>query len=489
MSRDATAPSRRARDWPRSWLPATLDPAQILVFSFAAVIATGTLLLMLPAASTSGTSLRFVDAFFTIVSATCVTGLAVVDTGSAFTTFGQLVILVCIQIGGLGFMTFTTVFLVALGKRLTIADRVLIQESFHHSPTGKLSTLIVYIFSATALTELVGTLLLTKRWLEQGLYTEFGDAFYSAAFHAISAFCNAGFSLFPDNLMRFQRDAFTQLVISALIVVGGLGFLTGLDLKEYLQQRLFIRFWPQAARQRVERMRPRPRLSLHTKFAVVTTAVLLLIGTVSFYVLERNGVLAGMSAATAWLNAWFCSVTPRTAGFNTVDYGQMSGPALLCTIVLMFIGGSPGSAAGGVKTTTFGLLLIYALFRWRGHESPHAFNRSIPQATLERATAVIVLAVGVIVLAVSALLAAEGRAGTAAESQARFLPLLFEGFSSFGTVGLSMGITPQLTDAGKLILCGLMFVGRIGPATVAMAVGTRKVQAKFRYAEENVMVG
>ena len=303
MSRDATAPSRRVLDWPRSWLPTTLDPAQILVVSFAAVIILGTLLLMLPAASTPGTSLRLVDAFFTLVSATCVTGLAVVDTGTAFTTFGQLVILCCIQIGGLGLMTFTTVFLVALGKRLTIADRVLIQESFHHSPTGKLSTLIIYIFSATALTELVGTLLLAKWWLEQGVYTRFWDAFYSAAFHAISAFCNAGFGLFPDNLMRFQRDTFTQLVISLLIIVGGLGFLTGLDLKEYVQQRLFIRFWPKAARLRVERMRPRPRLSLHTKFVVVTTAALLAVGTVSFFVLGRDGALAGGRARPAPVEA------------------------------------------------------------------------------------------------------------------------------------------------------------------------------------------
>jgi trk system potassium uptake protein len=182
-------------------------------------------------------------------------------------------------------------------------------------------------------------------------------------------------------------------------------------------------------------------------------------------------------------------VTARTAGFNTVDYGQMGGPALLCTIVLMFIGASPGSAGGGVKTTTFGLLLVHAVFRWRGHDSPHAFGRSIPRNTLDRASSIVVAGVAVIILAASVLMSAETRTLEPAESQTRFLPVIFETVSAFGTVGLTMGMTPTLTAAGKLILCLVMFIGRVGPVTVALAAGVPRLRHKYRYAEENVMVG
>jgi trk system potassium uptake protein TrkH len=312
---------------------------------------------------------------------------------------------------------------------------------------------------------------------------------YPAVFHAVSAFCNAGFALFPDNVTRFRSDPVTIAVISALIIAGGLGFLVGLDVKEYIQQRWFRKLWPGPVRRRVEAIRPRPRLSVHTKFVLTVTAVLLLVGTISYYGLERLGVLAGMSDGDAWLNAWFCSVTARTAGFNTVDYGQMGGPALLCTMVLMFIGASPGSAGGGVKTSTFGLLVVYAVFRWRGHDSPHAFGRSIPQDTLDKASSVVIAGVAVIILAGSLLMSTEARTMDAAESQAKFLPVLFETFSAFGTVGLSMNFTPVLTNAGKLLVSLVMFIGRVGPVTVALAVGVPRLRHRYRYAEENVMVG
>jgi trk system potassium uptake protein TrkH len=200
-------------------------------------------------------------------------------------------------------------------------------------------------------------------------------------------------------------------------------------------------------------------------------------------------LLREMSAAEAWMNAWFCSVTARTAGFNTIDYGQFGGPALLCTMVLMFIGASPGSTGGGVKTSTFGLLLVYAVFRWRGHSSPHAFGRSIPQDTVDRAMSVVIAGVAVVILAGSLLMSTEARTMDPRESQARFLPVLFETFSAFGTVGLSMGITGKLTAAGKIVVAIVMFVGRVGPVTVALAMGVPKVTTRYRYAEENVMVG
>jgi trk system potassium uptake protein len=486
---DPKAAVRSALRRRRQWLPRSLHPAQLIVLSFGLVILAGTLLLWTPAASATGESIGLVDAFFTATSATCVTGLAVFDTGERFTTFGQLVILTCIQIGGLGLMTFTTVLLVATGRRLAIADRIAIQESFHHSPTGQLRQLIVYIFSATLMTELIGALALASWWFMKGVYATPAEALYSGIFHSVSAFCNAGFALFPDNVTRFRGDGFVVAVITFLIIAGGLGFLVGLDVKEYVQQRWFRRTWSKTIATRVEAIRPRPRLSLHTKFVLSVTAALLLVGTISYYGLERFGVLAGMNEKDAWLSAWFCSVTARTAGFNTVDYGQMSGPALLCTMVLMFIGASPGSAGGGIKTSTFGLLLVYGLFRWRGHEGPHAFGRSIPRETVDRASSVVIAGVAVIILAASFLMSTEARSLDPGESQARFLPVLFETFSAFGTVGLSMGITGKLTAAGKIILSLVMFIGRVGPVTLALSMGVPRVPIRYRYAEENVMVG
>jgi trk system potassium uptake protein len=473
----------------RQWLPKRVHPSQLLVLSFAGVITIGTILLSLPTASRSGRPLSLLDAFFTATSATCVTGLVVVDTSTQFSLFGQLVILACIQIGGLGLMTFTTVFLLATGRRLAIGDRIAIQESFYHGPTGKLSTLILYIFVATVITECAGGLLLTWWWLRIGEAKTIGEALYQGMFHAIGAFSNAGFGLYPDNAMRFQSDPVVLGILSTLIIAGGLGFLVTLDLKEYLQQRYFSRLWSDRVRKRVEAIRPRPRLSLHSKFVLTTTAALLVIGTVSYYALERWGAFREMTTADALLNSWFCSVTARSGGFNTIDYTSLGGPALLCTMVLMFIGGSPGSVTGGVKTSTFGLLLVYALYRWRGHDTPHAFKRSIPRETVDRASAVVIVSVGVIIIGGSLLMATEARSADPFESQAKFLPVMFESFSAFGTVGLSMNVTPGLSAAGKFVLTILMFVGRLGPITLALAIGSGRRGSTFTYAEENVMVG
>lgn len=461
----------------------------MVVISFAAVILLGTFLLSLPAASRSGQGLRLIDAFLTAMSATCVTGLVVVDTGSHFTLLGQLVILVCIQVGGLGLMTFTTIFLLATGRRLAITDRIAIQDSFLHSPSGKMGPLVWYIVKATLVTEVLGALVLAAWWVRTGVYKNWPDALYSGFFHSVSAFCNAGFALFPDNAMRFQGDPVVLGVFSALILAGGLGFLVGLDVKAYLEQRWFQSLWTQPRRELVAAIRPRPRISLHSKFVLTVTASLLVVGAVSYYLLERDGLFREMALTEKLLNSWFCSVTARTAGFNSIDYALMGGPALLCTMVLMFIGASPGSCGGGVKTSTFGILVIYAVFRWRGHDSPHAFGRSIPQDSVDRATSVVIAAVAVVILASSVLMATDAHGAPAQESQARFLSLLFETFSGFGTVGLSMGITPKLTDSGKFVISVLMFLGRVGPLTVAFAIGSRRIVARYKYAEENVMVG
>jgi len=466
-----------------------VKPPQLVVLSFALVVFVGTALLSLPAATRTGRGLPLVDAFFTAVSATCVTGLAVVDTGTVFSTFGQLVILSCIQVGGLGLMTFTTVLLISVGRRLAIADRVIIQESFHHTPTGRVATVIKYIVVATFAVEGAGALLLGAHWLREGRYETLGETAYSAVFHSVSAFCNAGFSLHADSLVGFSRDFFSLAVISALIVIGGLGFLVGLDLKEYVQLRWLGRLRTEEVGKLAGVGLRRPRLSVHTKLVLITTAALLAVGTVSFYLLERRGVLAGMTTAGAWANAWFLSVTPRTAGFNTIDYARLGGPGLLCTMVLMFIGASPGSTGGGIKTSTFALLVAFSLWRWRGFTRLHVFNRTIPEDTVDRAAAVVVASLALLILATSALMATEAFGESAEQSQRDFLPVLFESVSAFATVGLSMGQTALLTPAGKLIVAALMFMGRTGPLTLALAISLRRSRAQFRFAEENVMIG
>jgi trk system potassium uptake protein len=473
----------------KSFIIRHLTPVQTVVLSFAGVIFLGTILLSLPMATQTGERISLLDAFFTAVSATCVTGLAVVDTGSFFSTFGQLVILGCIQIGGLGLMTLTTVFLVATGRKLAIADRVAIQESFTHQPTGEIKTIVKYIVAATFLTEGLGALLLTIWWTWQNRFTSFGETVYHAVFHSVSAFCNAGFALYSDSLTRFQTDAVTIFIISGLIVAGGLGFLVGLDLKEFIQIRFFHRYWSAGVQERVDAIRPRARLSVHTKFVLWVTGALLFIGTISYYFLERGGLFREMSFGAAWLNAFFCSVTARTAGFNTVDFAQMGAPALLCTMVLMFIGASPGSTGGGIKTSTFGILVAYSVSRWRGFVNLNIFNRTVAPESVDKAGAVVVSAIALIILAGSALIAVETYHLSAKESQFLFASIIFETISAFATVGLSLGQTSLLTPAGKIIVCLVMFIGRVGPLTLALAISRRRRRAQLRYAEENVMVG
>jgi trk system potassium uptake protein TrkH len=310
-----------------------------------------------------------------------------------------------------------------------------------------------------------------------------------ALFHSVSAFCNAGFALFPDNMVGFQRDWFVQLTVSSLIVTGGLGFLVGLDIKEYLQHRFFFGYMSGETRALISTIRPRPRLSLHTKLVLITTTALLVVGTVSFYLLERGGLLKTMEEGEAWLNAYFLSVTPRTAGFNTVDYMHMSGAAVLCTMVLMFIGASPGSTGGGIKTSSFGLLVGYSVTRLLGQVRLNLFNRTVPQSSIDRGAAVVVAAIALIIVASSALMITETYGSNAAQSQGKMLSVLFETISAFGTVGLSLGQTAVLTDPGKLIISLVMFMGRTGPLTLALAISIRQSRVQYQYAEENVMVG
>jgi trk system potassium uptake protein TrkH len=431
----------------------------------------GTLLLSLPFAR-AGDPLALVDALFTATSAVCVTGLTVVDIGTRFSAAGQAVILALIQVGGLGLMTFAVFVGVVLGRRMAFTDRMVIQDSMHHTPKAGVGRLVRYVLSFTLVVEATGATLL---WLRFRGQFPAGQAVWHSIFHAVSAFCNAGFGLLPDSFVRYRGDLLVNLAVTGLVVVGGLGFLVNMELWDQVSLRL-------------RKIRP-PLPTLHTRLALTVTVALLLGSTVMFLALEWNNVLRGLPVGERLLAGWFQSVTPRTAGFNTVDFGRVSSDTLFFTMFLMFVGASPGSTGGGIKTTTFGLLVALVVARWRGHGRATLFHRTIPHAVMDRALTLALLASALVSLSVGLLVATETRGVPFGAAAPRFLALMFEAVSAFGTVGLSTGITASLSAAGKLVLMVLMYAGRVGPLTLVLAVGPRPDRGRFRYAEENVMVG
>ena len=462
----ATAVRRRRTGWRRLTTP------QLFVASFAGLVAAGTLgLKMLPGLYT-GARLGWLDALFTATSAVCVTGLIVVDTATYFTFAGQLFLLALIQLGGLGMIAFTTLIILALGKRLTLRAEALSRgASADVAPDVDMSLLGRDVVRFTLGFEAVGALLLYMLWVP-----DFGwvGAAWPAIFHSISAFCNAGFSTFSDSLIGAQRDPGILLTIAGLVIAGGLGFLT---LEEFAQ-------WRRAASRR------RFRLSVHSKLVLVTTAVLVVGGWLAFAVFEWRGVLGELPVGYRITNALFLSVMPRTAGFNAIDYGAASDSTGFLTIILMFIGGSPGSTAGGIKTTTFLLLGLLAFSRMRGSEVVSVWRRSIPEETIQRAVGLAVVAFTVVTAGIFLLTWTEA-ATAPASPHGRFLSHMFEAASAFNTVGLSMNVTPTLSDPGRLLTVVLMFVGRVGPLTFAAAVALKRYRRSndYHYAYEDVVVG
>jgi len=456
--------SRRESFWRR------LSPPQLFVGSFLLLILLGTLGLKTLPGLYTGAPLSWLDALFTATSAVCVTGLIVVDTATYFTVWGQAFILLLIQLGGLGIITFTTVLIVALGRRLSLRQQALAASAVEAAPHVDYRQLARDVVRFTFLIEAAGALLLYL-----GFLPELGwrGAFWPAVFHAISAFCNAGFSTFSDSLVGFRTNPVVLPVIMVLIVVGGLGFLT--------LEELYL--WRRSIRER-----RRFRLSLHSRLVLTTTALLLGVGWVFFVFFEWKATLAALPLPAKLLNGLFMSVTARTAGFNTIDYGAATEQTSFLTILLMFVGGSPGSTAGGIKTTTIALLVLLAISRLRGQEIPSCWSRSVPHEVVQRAVGLFVVAVAVLMLGSFVLTATEIEHGVTAPGG--FLKYLFEAYSAFGTVGLSMGVTPSLSTAGRWIIILLMFIGRVGPLTFAAALTIRRHRTpQFRYAYEDVVVG
>lgn len=452
------------------WRGLIRHPARLLVLGFAAAILIGGILLALPVAG-QGPALSFVDALFMATSAVCVTGLAVVDPGSAFSGFGQAALLGLVQVGGLGITTLSMAALLLIGQQVSLAGSDAVQDSFALSHRISLGTMLRQVIFWTLVIEALGAAVL---FLAESQRLPPGQALWISVFHAISAFCNAGFGLRPDNLMADRDNPAIILPISLLIIFGGLGFAVIAELARRLMRRV---------------RGQRTVFSLHTKVALTMTGGLLAVGMAGFMLLERDNLLVNMSLGDALLTSWFASVTPRTAGFSSVDYGQVTAATLYFTVVLMMIGGCPGSTAGGVKATTLGVLLALARARYRGERGVRLFNRSVPETNLAKAGWVVALAFILIIVGAIALSALEVSGQFRPRSVEWSLGLLFEVVSALGTVGLSTGITPHLSDGGKILLMLLMFIGRLGPLTIAVAIAQQQPRPAVSYAEEQVMIG
>lgn len=437
----------------------TFSPTQVLALGFAALILLGTFLLTLPIATVDGQGASFIDALFTSTSATCVTGFAVVDTGSYFTVFGQLVILFLIQIGGLGFMGFATLFAIILGKKITLKERILLQEAYNQLNTGGIVQLVKYILQFSFIIEGIGAVILTLYWLQD---LGWKKALYFGIFHAVSAFNNAGFDLFGHyrSLSGFVNDGLVNLIIMTLVVLGGLGFA--------VLAELFITRGK--------------KLHLHSYLVLKTTAILILVGAVVIYCFEVGNpkTLQGLDPGTRILASLFHAITTRSGGFNTLPIGDFRDGTLFFMMMLMFIGASPGSTGGGIKTTTFVVILLSLKATLTGKQNVAVRERIIPKAQVEKAYTIAFLALLAIMLITIILTITE---------EADFLPLFFEAVSAFATVGLSTGITPGLSTAGKIVLIMAMYTGRVGLLTIAFALALRNKRTELKYPEEKILIG
>jgi trk system potassium uptake protein TrkH len=427
---------------------------------------TGGILLWFPFSATKA-HLRFVDALFSSTSAVCVTGLVVIDIGKDLSALGQVITIFLFQIGGLGIITFSTVFFVLMGRGISFKGRDIVQSTFLHTPRTDFLVIAKSVLLFTFIFELLGTLFLFIRFSQD---FSIGWALYHAAYNAISAFNNCGYSLFSDNLMGYQGDLTVNLTIMGLIVVGGIGFI--------VQYEVFSKL------RGVQK-----KLSVHTRIVIITTAILVLSGAILFYLFERNHIIKGVPVQTKILTSFFQSITPRTCGFNTVDIGLLANDTLLLLIILMFIGASPGSTGGGVKTTSAALLVMMLWNRLKGNEDVNIFNRTIPREIMSRTLSIIFASAFSIAIITSVLLITGRGNLPITESRHFFVEYLFDTVSAFGTVGLSMGITPKLNDIQKYALIIMMFAGRVGPLTLAFSLSRGTGQRRITYAEEGVMVG
>lgn len=447
----------------------SFTPNRMIVVSFLIIIIIGTILLMLPWAKKTE-SLCLVDALFTSVSAVCVTGLTVVDIGSDFTLFGQMVVMILIQIGGLGIMTFSTFFLYLLHRRVSIRNRDVIDSTIVNEPVPNIAAFLYRIIIIVFIIEGIGVIFFTLRWLE---YYSFPKALYYSVFHSISAFCNAGFSLYTDSFEGFRTDPWLNIILMSLIILGGLGFIVLLDIKKLFSLR----------------HKEKKVISFHTKVVLTVTLFLIISGTIMLYFIEREYSFKSIDTFPALLTSLFQSVTARTAGFNTISMNTLTNSSCLILMFLMFVGAAPGSCGGGVKVTTFGILIALFFSKFKGREYAHIYQRTISKETVSKVIAIVFSSVLIIGIIFFLLLLTEQQVQGTEHERGNFIEILFEAFSAFGTVGLSMGITSQLSKMGRILIILLMFIGRLGPLTLAVALSQKHRRVKFRYAEGEIKIG
>lgn len=451
------------------------NPAKVFAFSFLVLILTGAVLLYFPRATTDLRGASFLNALFTSASAACVTGLVVLNTNAGsgmmvhlqtFSTFGQVVILVLMQVGGLGIMTLSTAAVVLVGGKLSFRDKKMISSMLDEDRAVTLMGLVKRIVIMSLAFESVGALLMGLRFLHY--FSDSGQAAYYGIFHAVSAFNNAGFSLFPTSLTAFDTDPVIMPVISLLIVFGGLGFAVVNTIFSPNQ-------WKQGFRQGIK------RLPIHTKIVLISTTALIFGGMVLLLIFDYNGSMAGIGFGRKVVGALFQSISARTTGFNSLDISQITRSAALVFVLLMFVGASPGGTGGGIKTTTVVVFLASLRSMLRGREEIEVFHRRIAKSVVQKAVAVTALAFTFVMGALLLLLATQPKIPT--------VSLMFETFSAFGTVGLSMGATTALNPFGKWVIIILMYVGRIGPVTLALAVAEKHSKRGVSYPEGKVVVG
>ncbi len=458
-------------------------PAKSLIISFLFLIITGAGVLMLPRAST-GEPLSFVDALFTSTSATCVTGLIVKDTGGDFTLLGQIVILTLIQLGGLGIVIFGAVLALLLGQAFSVSESVAMQDLLNTRTLNRIGQMIAFIFVGTILIEIAGAVAFMSLWDDvPGRVPGYYNKLFCSIFHSISAFCNAGFSLFSDSVIQYKKSWQVYGVFCPLIILGGLGFGVLYNLADVAADKI-KRFTKKIINPKKHFYMEAPkRLSLQTKIVLFASLVLVIGGAVLFYLFEYHITEYYYAKSAAFGDAFFQSVTARTAGFNTVDIGEVKSANKMLLIILMFIGGSPGSTAGGIKTVTFAVIIMTAFAALRKRPEVEMFNRSIRLVIVGRAITVMLLFIFVLFTATFLLSITEAQQGFTLSD------IMFESASALGTVGLSTGITPVLTSAGKLIIITLMLIGRLGPLTLLAALTFNLRPAKYNYPDEAVIVG
>lgn len=442
-----------------------MSPFKILAIGFLTVILTGAILLTLPISTQSGEVTNFLDSIFTATSAVCVTGLVVQDTGTYWSTFGQGVILTLIEIGGLGFMAMSTFFAMVLGKRISLRERLVMQEAYNTFSLQGIINHVRYMLLFTVSVQLFAALILMTQFIP--VYGV-GTGIYYGIFHAISAFNNAGFDLLGGftSITVFNENKIILITLAIVINIGGLGYLV---LREIISG--------------VRAKRKLKNFSLHAKVVLTISGILLTVGTIAMLIFEWNNpaTIEHMTFGNKLTNAFFSAVTPRTAGFNSISNSDMSPAGKLLTMGYMFVGGSPGSTAGGVKTTTLGIVIFTLISVLKGRQDAEVYKRRISQSVVFKAMAIFMLGITIVIIGVMIL--------SITEIGASFETILYEVISAFGTVGLSQGLTPTLSSVGKVTIAIIMYLGRVGPLTVMLALAGKQEKINYKYPEGKILIG